>query len=194
MKNSKLDTLRKKPVEVELPDWVKSGNKMTRKLYYATIELVEELKIQIKNGASKDLKVTDRTLINAHIAKKADVSDTNIRKDRQEDLFKFIKEQNDILLDMWKLGGRHSTDGRRMSKPELEIAKKSLQSEVKNLENKKYHEFFRELINSHVIVEQRSLAKRYAALQADYNTAQETIANLRLAQQQLIKQLSEENK
>ena len=194
MKNSKLDTLRKKPVEVELPDWVKSGNKMTRKLYYATIELVEELKIQIKNGASKDLKVTDRTLINAHIAKKADVSDTNIRKDRQEDLFKFIKEQNDILLDMWKLGGRHSTDGRRMSKPELEIAKKSLQSEVKNLENKKYHEFFRELINSQVIVEQRSLAKRYAALQADYNTAQETIANLRLTQQQLIKQLSEENK
>ncbi|NQZ87427.1 MAG: hypothetical protein HRT54_07575 [Colwellia sp.] len=194
MKNSRLDKLRKKPVEVELPDWVKSGNKMTSRLYDATIELVKELKTQIKEGPSKDLKVTERTLVNAHIAEKAGVSDTNIRKDRQEGLLKFIKEQNDILLDMWKLDGGHPTDGRRMSKPELEVAKKALQKEVKDLENKKYREFFRELIDSQVIMEQKSLAERYTVLQADYNTAQETIAHLRLTQQQLIKQISEKNK
>ena len=164
---------------------------MTRKLYDATIKQVKELKTQIKDGASKDLKVTERTLVNAHIAEKAGVSDTNIRKDRQEGLLTFIKEQNDILLDMWKLDGGHPADGRRMSKPELEMAKNNLQKEVKDLENKKYREFFRELIDSQVIMEQSSLARRYTALQADYNTAQETIANLRLAQQQLVKQLSE---
>jgi hypothetical protein len=194
MKNSRLDKLRKKPVEVELPDWVKSGNKMTGKLYSATIKMVEELKILIESGASKDINFTDRTLVNARIAEKAGVNDTNIRKDRQEDLINFIKEQNDILLDMWKLHGGHPADGRRMSKSELEVAKKTLQKEVKDLGNKKYSEFFRELIDSQVIMEQSSLAKRYTALLADYNTAQETIANLRLTQQQLIKQISETNK
>jgi len=194
MKNSRLDKLRKKRVDVELPDWVNSGNKMTRKLYDATIELVKELKTQIKDGVSKDLKFTDRTLVNAHIAKKAGVSDTNFRKDRQPGLLKFIKEQNEILVDMWKLDGGHPADGRRMSKPELEVAKTTLQKEVKDLENKKYREFFRELIDSQVIMEQSSLAERYTALQADYNTAQETIANLRLVQQQLMKQLNEASK
>jgi anti-sigma28 factor (negative regulator of flagellin synthesis) len=193
MENSRLDKLRKQRVEVELPDWVKSGNTMTRKLYDATIERVKELKTQIKDGASKELKVTERTLVNAHIAEKAGVSDTNIRKDRQEGLLKFIKEQNNILLDMWKLDGGYPADGRRMSKPELEVAKTTLQKKVKDLENKKYREFFRELIDSQVIMKQSSLAERYTALQADYNTAQETIAHLRLTQQQLIKQLGEKN-
>jgi hypothetical protein len=194
MKNSRLDQLRKKRVEVELPDFVKSGNKMTKKLYAATIELVEELKTLIKSGTSKDLKFTERTLVNAHIAKKAGVSDTNIRIDRQELLIKFIEAQNEILVDMWKLDGGHPTDGRRMSKPELEVAKKSAEKQVKDLDNKKYREFFRELIDSQVIKEQSELARSYTALKADYNTAQETIANLRLNQQQLIKQLSEKNK
>ncbi|MBA6232406.1 MULTISPECIES: hypothetical protein [unclassified Colwellia] len=194
MKNSRLDQLRKKRVEVELPDFVKSGTKMTKRLYAATIEELDELKILIKSGASKDLDFTDRTLVNARIAKRIGVSDTNFRIDRQEPLLKFIKVQNEILVDMWKLDGGHPTDGRRMSKPELEVAKKSAEKQVKDLENKKYREFFRELIDSQVIMEQSSLAERYSALQADYNTAQETIANLRLNQQQLIKQLSEKNK
>lgn len=195
MKNSRLDKLRKKRADVELPDFVKSGNKMTKRLYAATIELVEELKIKIKDGASEDLKFTDRTLVNARIAEKADVCESNISIRRvEEDLLTFIKDQNDILVDMWKLDGGHPTDGRRMSKPELEVAKKYAEKQVKDLENKKYREFFRELIDSQVIMEQSSLAERYTALLADYNTAQETIANLRLAQQQLVKQISETNK
>ncbi len=176
--------------ELKIPAWVLSGPPVTLKLYHAVQALIIEIEARIKSPVKEKLTITERTLVNRHIAEKAGVSNTNLRKDRQGKLLEYIESENKRLERLWKNSISHASDGRRLSKSELERLKSQYEREIERLEQRNLTEYFNSAYESHALNEQKALVEKYKQLKNDFDQAQETIANLRKQNQQLITQLN----
>lgn len=190
MSKFSLENFRKPERKTELPDWVLSGPPATLKLYQAVQEIVSEIETRIQSSDKKPLTIKERSLVSSKIAERAGIDKSNIRKDRQIFLIKFINEENFRLEQMWKNTTKHSKSGRRMSKPELERIKSEYEKEFKDLRNSNFVDYFHEALSSEVLNDQKALIGKYKQLENDYEKAQVTIANLRKQNSELLRQFN----
>lgn len=184
--NKLIDSYKKNEIIAPLPKWVEEGPPVTEKLYKATINLVKKIE-DIINSKQKGLTVKDRTLNFSKIASKANVSNTNLRKDRQPDLIKYIESENLRLNQIWLNLHKHPKSGKRSSKAELLKQKQSYEKRIKELEELNLKAYFNEALKSEFIEDQHNQIQKYNQLNDDYHEALRTIANLRKQNQDLMK-------
>jgi hypothetical protein len=174
----------------EYPDWVLAGPPVTKKLYTATNTLFIELKQKIELGDIDNIDIHDGPIVKAHIAECADVSATNIRIDRQVDLFNYIEEQNIKLTKILKTKKSKKSSGKRKTKKQIEEENKILKLDIKKLEQEKYHDFFTQIIASQLMKKQKDLALQNQKLLEETTHHEETIRNLRRQISQYMKQFN----
>jgi hypothetical protein len=176
--------------EPEYPLWVLAGPPVTKNLFNAVNELFIELKKRIERSDTSNIDINNGPIVKAHIAERADVSPTNIRIDRQVDLFDHIDTQNKKLLRLLKKEQSTKSAGKRPTYKELKAENKKLESKIKKLEQDKYHDFFTQLIDSQVMRKQKDLALQNNKLLNEVTEYEDTIRNLRRQVSQYMKQLN----
>lgn len=176
--------------EPKYPDWVLAGPPVTKSLFSAVNDLFIKLKEQIELGDTNDIDIHNGPIVKAHIAERADVSPTNIRKDRQVDLFEYIKEQNAKLSKLLKNNKSKQSAGKRKTYKELKAENKEQKAKIKKLEQDKYHDFFSQIIESQLMKKQKDLALQNHKLLDEVTNHEETIRNLRRQVGQYMKQFN----
>lgn len=182
-----LDSL-KKVVEEKDPDWVENGTKVTKKLYTACIANFEEIKLAIQ--ANDKLSENDRRLVPNRIAILADVHKSNIVERRQPKILRLIEDKDVILENLWKINLRENHHGKKPSKEEYKVENDELHGELKNLKAQNMRSYLEQAIEENILESQKSLASTLRDKNVELESAYETIANLRLANDRLIKQLN----
>jgi hypothetical protein len=189
-----LDSLKKsqdtKKLDLEFPAWVVNGPPVTKKLFCAVEEIFTELQNKIIAGDISNIDTKNGPIVNAHIAERACVSATNIRIDRQVDLFTHIEVKNVKLTKLLKSKKSKKSTGRRKIKKELVDENKKLNVKIKKLEQEKHHDFFTKIIDSQLMMKQKDLALQNQKLLLEVTNHEETIRNLRRQVNQYMKQLN----
>ncbi|GEA04801.1 hypothetical protein KUL17_36980 [Alteromonas sp. KUL17] len=160
-------------------------------LYRAFKEIEGELEVKIQE-ASSELSVTQRELVRSDIASRAGVSESNFRKGRKvpERLMEEIEHANARLRTIYNNKMLKRSSGKHKSKSELEAEIKRLSNTVKKLENEKYQEFFRQIIDSQLLENQKNLAERNEALKLRVRELESMVSNLRTKNSDLLKMIN----
>jgi hypothetical protein len=181
---------KKNDKDPKYPDWVLAGPPVTKKLYTAIDALFIELQQKIELGDTDNIDMHNGPIVKAHIAKRAEISATNIRIDRQVDLFEYIKDQNAKLTKLLKKNKSKESTGKRKNYKELKTENKEYKTEIKRLEQEKYHDFFTQIIASQLMKKQKDLALQNQKLLEETTNHEETIRNLRRQISQYMKQFN----
>lgn len=172
------------------PNWVLEGPPVTKKLYDATDKIYDELLIQIQSKDLKGLDLHNGPIVKSHIAEAANVSASNIRVDRQEKLFIYLNVKNAELLKLVKKVEQPQKKKKRQTKADLEKENHILKAKLKQLEEDKYCNFFKQLIANQTLRKQKDLALQNEKLLIDQANNEEVIKNLRTQVNLLFQQLN----
>lgn len=172
------------------PNWVLDGPPVTKKLYDATNKIYHELLIKIQSKDIKGLDLYNGPIVKSHIAETANVSPSNIRVDRQEKLFTYLNDKNTELLKIIKKVEQPKKKKKRKNKADLEKENHILKAKLKQLEQDKYCNFFKQLIANQTLQKQKDLALQNEKLLIDQANDEEVIKNLRTQVSLLFQQLN----
>ena len=194
MNKFNLSNYKKTNIQEEYPDWVLSGPDVLKKFYDALNELKDEIVERIESDPSSIESVRERTIVKTYVADKAGEDKTYIRKSRfPKDFFDLIKEYDDQLTNLWNEKSIGLKGGKSKTKNDYIEENEKLKVQKQKLEQENFHDYFNAVMESEVLEEQRTLAKANKQLKIDYEEAQETIANLRIKNNDLLKQLNSRN-
>lgn len=185
---SKMLNSLKKTVEEKKPEWVENGTKVTKKLYTAILDSFEEIKLAIE--ANEKLSENDLRLVPNRIAKLAGVDKSNISKRRQPDIVELIGDKDVVLANLWKIHQKETHHGKKLSKEEYKAVNDELNEELKKLQAQNMRDYLEQAIEENILESQKGLASTLRDKNIELESAYETIANLRLANDRLIKQLN----
>ena len=176
----------------QYPDWVLASPPVTKKLFDAITALYEEIEYKIEKGFIEDIDWSLGPIIKCDIATKAVVSPSNIRKDRQANLYNYIVLKNNELKELLpsKVQKKQSKSKKNKTNKDYKNEIKRLKNQLKQNENEKYKEFFNQIIESHLTTKQKDLALKNEKLLLEVKNHEETIRNLREKLNQYMKQLS----
>lgn len=177
--------------KTQYPDWVLEGPPITKKLYDATELIYSELLEKIHSGKIDGLDLYNGPIVKAHIAQRAGgKSASNIRKDRQETFLTYLRNKNSKLLELVRTIKPKNKNDKRKTKADLEQENKKLKNKINELEQEKYREFFKQIINSQLLKKQKDLALQNEKLLIEVANNDEIIRNLRKQVNQFMMQLN----
>lgn len=174
-----------------LPAWMETASPKLKALYLAYKEIEEELESKIQN-TKEEINKTQRTIVKAKVAERADVNESNFRKDREipAKILDEIVASNKRLELLYKEKVSANSKGKHKSKSDLKSETELLKKEIKTLKNEKYKSFFELLIDNQLTENQKSLAEKNLALELRVKELEEVVANLRKQNNEYMRQLN----
>ncbi|ETJ48609.1 hypothetical protein X564_08055 [Pseudoalteromonas agarivorans] len=175
-------------LDTELPDYLEetywmdaltvNQSAIVKKVHARFIEARDTI---IAAEKPKSLKIGERTITPAKLAKMARVDKSNIRKDRMDikSFEKYLEHYNGTLNAIWQQRCNSCNSGRRLSKQELTVKKGEFELKYEQEFNKNLVEYFQAALHSEVAQSQIETAQKLRELKIDYENAQQTITNLR---------------
>lgn len=144
------------------PSWVyKTNNPVIIRLCDAIFSEFERLKKEITDGTN--LQIKQRKIVKSQITKLVGIDKTNLSTKRSNDyskVVKYMEDYNEELQQYWKkIHHSKRISGKKKTKDELLIENRKLKTDLKNLEQEKYHEYLHAYIDSNVLDSQKKLAK-----------------------------------
>lgn len=156
-----------------IPDWAKK-RPLIEKIYNLIQERISDIEKLIKSSTREEvdqLKVKDYKIVIRDITEQLGASSSNVRKDREPELFKYISEQNSRLERLIESKRTNISSG-ELSKEQLKIALDKLRKEHEKATQKNMHDYFQMAVEQNIIGSQKQMAdelteakKRNAELQ-----------------------------
>lgn len=187
---SSLLASKKKKQDI-LPAWMATASPSLKSLYLAYKEIETELENKIQNTNEEIIK-TQRTIVKAKVAERAEVNESNFRKDREipAKILEEISASNKRLELLYQQKISTHSEGKHKSKADLESEVGKLKKEVEVLRNDKYKSFFELLIDNQLTENQKNLAEKNLALELRVKELEEVVANLRKQNLEYMRQLN----
>ena len=191
MNKFNLSNYKKTGNKEEYPEWVLSGSEVLKKFYDALNELKNEIVERIESDPSSIKSVRERTIVKTYVADKAGEDKTYIRRSRfPKDFFDLIEEYDEQLTNLWNVKSIGLKGGKSKTKHDYIEENEKLNDQNQKLEQENFHDYFNAAMESEVLEEQRTLAKANKQLKINYEEAQDIIANLRVKNSDLLKQIN----
>jgi len=119
-----------------IPSWVSHGTGATKVLYDSVLKRRDEIKKKINEG--EKLSVTERKIINRHLALGNKLDPSILNKRRQPELIDFIDAVNEYLSELYSSKNKKKGKGgvKGLTRTELEKEVVSLRRANKKIEQK----------------------------------------------------------
>lgn len=160
-----------------------------------TVRFIEARDTIIAAEKPKSLKISERTIKPAKLAKMAGFDKSNLRNDRMDmkSFEDYLEHYNATLHAIWQQRCNTCNSGRRLSKKELEVKKGEFELKYEQELNKNLVEYFQAALHSEVAQNQVETSQKLRELKIDYEKAQQTISNLRSQLREMTLQVNRKN-